>query len=339
MAAPVALSPEQAVAAFNANTRRKIIPMAAITRPSGGGISPAVQLPKTGLAAGLMLIVRGTIGGAVGSVNAFGNSSIVRRVRVQANSGNDLWNISGSGYHWLLKDNLETGLVDILGGQSTAKNAVTATSVVADMWLPFCVNQRDPIGFIMLQNEATILNLTIEWESDATVTSTGTFSNFSVTPYLVNFAVPVDARMWPPLNRIQQVLEDTQTVAAAGEQRYTWQRGGIMLDVVHGLGFGVAGADGFNRFRVALNQSDNLIDCDPNYLDAEYGLLHQRTRPKGVIPFEFVGTSGFGSYGTARDLLNTRRITDLQSIITATGAGTLTTVRRQILPLQKSNAA
>jgi hypothetical protein len=319
---------------FDFSTRRKIVPMAAIPRPTGGGPAQGVQLPKTGLLAGIHLRITGTVGGTVGTVNALGMASIIRRVRLTANSGIQLIDVSGPGYHYLLRPMLESEYIDVCG-QSNAQDAVTATAANLDMWLPLCVNMRDPVGLIMLQNEQTIITLNIDWEADTAVTSTGTFSSFQAVPYLVLFTVPTNPASWPKLNRVHQILEDSQSVAGAGEQTYVWQRGNVYLQVAHGLGLSAASpADAFSRFKVRVNQSDYLVDVGTDFLDMEARVLRGRAREAGTIPYDLLGTSGLGNFGLARDMFNSSLVTDLASIITATGASTLYTVRRQLLTLR-----
>jgi hypothetical protein len=50
---------------------------------------------------------------------------------------------------------------------------------------------------------------------------------------------------------------------------------------------------------------------------------------------DFLSMSGLGNYGSGRDLLDSRQLTDLASIITANAAGTLFTVKRQLVPLRQ----
>src|SRR5690349_13899810 len=114
---------------FNRATRMKVLPMPNYTRPSGGGLT-SQQLPRSDILAGIQLNITGTVGGTVGTVNAWGNSSIIRRIRVTANSGQDIINITGPGYSWLLQDQINLGLTP--NPQSTGRNAVTATAVNLD---------------------------------------------------------------------------------------------------------------------------------------------------------------------------------------------------------------
>ena len=318
---------------FSVNTRRKILPLTgAITRPVGGGTFGPLTLPKTGLLARIYLALRGSVAGTLTAPNALGMASIISRVRVQANSGIDIFNVSGAGYHYLLRNVLESEYIDPVG-QSNATSAVTATTFNLDMVIPIALDMRDPTGLIMLQNEQTIVNLFIDWLADASVATGATVTLTTGDAFLEVFTVPPDPKDWPPLNVVHQCLEDQQAVAAAGDFPYYWPRGNTYVGIYHGLGIGAAGADNFSRFAVRVNQSDYLQSTPVDYLDVEYRLLRGRARPAGGMFVDLLGTSGLGVYGLPRDMFNSALVTDLASVITASGAGTLTTVRRQLVVL------
>jgi|SRR5215471_3434957 len=318
---------------FAVNTRRKILPLTGvITRPVGGGTYGPFTLPKTGLLARLYLALRGTIAGTLTVPNALGNASLISRVRVVANSGLDLYNVSGAGYHYLLRNALESEYIDPVS-QSTATSAVTATTFNLDMVIPIAVNMRDPSGLIMLQNEQTIVNLYIDWLADASVATGATVTLTTGDLFMEVFTVPPDPQDWPNINIVHQCLEDQQAVPAAGDFIYNWPRGNTYLQMLHGLGIGAAGADGFSRANIRVNQSDYLQNTPPDYLDIEYRLMRGRARPLGSIFYDLAATSGLGCYALARDLVNSALVTDLATVITATGGGTLYTVRRQLLTL------
>jgi len=318
---------------FAVNTRRKVLPLTgAVTRPVGGGTFGPLTLPKTGLLARIYLALRGTVAGTLTVPNGLGMSSIVSRVRVQANSGIDIFNVSGAGYCYLLRNSLESEYIDPVG-QNTGTAAVTATSFNMDVIIPIALNMRDPTGLIMLQNEQTIVNLFIDWLADTSVASGATVSLTTGDAFLEVFTVPPDPKDWPPLNVIHQCLEDQQAIAAAGDFPYYWPRGNTYVGVYHGAGIGAAGSDLFNRFAVRVNQSDYLQSTPVDFLDMEYRLQKGRARPAGGVFVDLLATSGLGCYGLARDMFNSALVTDLASVITATGAVTLYTVRRQLVVL------
>ena len=318
---------------FVANTRRKVVQIPTQTRPAGGGTT-SINLPKTGLLAGIFLAIRGTVGGTVTTANPLGFSSIINRVRLTLNSGIDIFNVSGPGYNYLLREVLESEYIDI-SGQNNARSAVTAAAFNLDMFIPVAINMRDPLGLILLQNEQTLLTLNIDWNADTNVVLTGGGTiTATAVPYIELFTVPVDPQDFPPINIIHQILEDQQAISGAQDWVYNWPRGNTYLQVLHGVGIGAAGADGFNKAQIRVNQSDYLQSTDVPFLDLEFRRVRGRARPAGGIFFDLLGTSGIGNYGLTRDVFNSSLVTDLASVITTTGAYTAYDVRRQLVVLQ-----
>jgi hypothetical protein len=317
---------------FDNATRSKFIEVPTMTRPTGGGVT-TVQIPRTGLLGRMYLIIRGSVAGTLTSPNALGMAAIIKRVRLFANSGIDIFNCSGAAYHYLLRNRLNLGN-DIGATANNARSAVTATTFVLDMVIPVAMNNRDPLGLIMLQSEQTVLTLSIEWEADATV-ATGATVTGTVDTVMEVYTVPQDRRNWPRLDVVHQILEDQTPVSGAGSVVYNWPRGNRYLQVLHGLGIGASGADGFSATQLRVNQSDYIFSFTAaNRHDVLAGLRDiTTTRVAGSIPIDFLGSAGLGVYDKFRDTLDSGRVTDLATVITATGAGTLYTVRRQLVQL------
>jgi hypothetical protein len=227
---------------------------------------------------------------------------------------------------------LESEYIDPVG-QTNGSTAVTATTFTLDTVVPLALNMRDTTGLIMLQNEQTIVNLYIDWLADTSVATGATVALTTGDLFLEVFTVPPDPKDWPPLNIIHQALEDQQQIAASGDFPYYWPRGNTYVQIMHGAGIGAAGSDSFNRFAVRVNQSDYLQSTPVDYLDMEYRLQKGRARPAGGIFVDLLASSGLGCYGLTRDMFNSALVTDLASVITATGAATLYTVRRQLVVL------
>jgi len=153
--------------AFNDATRREVQMLPQLAKATGGGNTVRVDLPRVGLLQYVFLAIRGTVAGTVNTANGLGMASIVRQVRLTANNGNDIFNMSGVGYNYLLRPHLDIG--DDPLPQSTAYSAVTATTFNLDMILPVAVNMRDPIGLLMLQSDQTLITLQVTFETDVTV--------------------------------------------------------------------------------------------------------------------------------------------------------------------------
>lgn len=331
MAAP---SPQVNVPSnFNGMTRRKIIPMGTLTKPVAGGQSTFQALPKTGYLARLYLAIRGTVAGTVTGPNALGMASIVRRVRVYLNSGLDVFNVSGAGYHYLLRQSFDQPSIDPVA-QSNARSAVTATTFNLDMVVPIAMNMRDPLGLLLLQSESTLVTVQVDWESDVVVATGGPTVTGTCVIWGEIFTVPPSATDQPPTNVVHQILEETIAIAGAGDVTYVWPRGGVYLQLYHGYGMAQAGVDSFNRYKVRAAQSDFIQDTDLTYLDMGKMFQTGLARLAGTIPMDLYASAGLGMYDLMRDTIDTSRLTDIASVITATGAGTLYSLRRQLLVLQ-----
>jgi hypothetical protein len=193
---------------------------------------------------------------------------------------------------------------------------------------------HDPIGMILLQNEQLQLLLSIEWESDINVilSGGGTFTG-TCLPVLEFFTTPVDEADYPPLDVIHQIVEDQIPVAATGDYIYTLPRGNVYLQLLLGYGINAAALDSWNRVIMRINQNDILYDYIPGTMDQIVGQIGGYTRTLGTIIFDLLGSDGQGNYGSARDFINTRLLTDLQIVLTTTALATIYAVRRMLLPL------
>lgn len=317
--------------AFNNSTRMKRAQIGTLTAPAAGGAT-TLQLPKSGLLARLYLHINYVLAGAGAVPNPLGMSSAIRRVRLTLNSGIQLVDISGPGYSYLMMEGQESAYH--LGQIQHQGRVVVANGTYnLDMVLDVQINQRDPIGLIMLQNEETLATLTVDWEDPVTVNGAGSTATATCDVVMEWFTVPAKVEDWPPLNLVHQYLEETRVVAGAGQVTYDVPRGNTYLALYHGLGIAVAGADGWSAASLRVNQSDFLEQHTPSSQDQVTIYQKGRARPLGGIFYDFLGASGMGSYGTSRDLFNSALVTSMDSVITATGAGTLYTLRRQLVSL------
>lgn len=316
---------------FEGNTTLKTVYIGTITRPTGGGVATPLNLPRTGILARLFLDITGSIAGSLSNPHAGGMAAIINRARVTAQGGQDLFNLSGLGYHYLYRPFIDFGR-DILSSASPYA-AVTATTFDVSMLFPIQVNGRDPAGLFMLQNEQTLVQIALDWTADATV-ATGATVTATAKVYADLFTVPPDPRDWPDVGLIHQVQEDQLVVSGSGDQIYEWPRGSIYLRMIHGAGIAQSGSDAWSKALVRRNESDIILDYEDTVIaDKRWELDHYAlARKPGVIAWDGLGYSGLGSYGLARDTVNTRNLTNIKSTVTFTGASTLYSVRDTLLP-------
>jgi len=315
---------------FWSNTRLVTTHPPAQNKPAGGG-TVQWQLPKVGFLAAIALRISATVSGTLSNHNPLGLASIIRQVSLTTNSAIDILRLSGAGYSYLL-DEVQRHELFRATPQNQGRSAVAAGTFNLDMWLPVALNLQSTHGLILLQNEQLTATLSVDFLTDSQV-ATGATVNATVTPTLYYYLVPRSPDHFPPLNILHTITEETQAVTAAGDVTYILPRGYTYLQVLHGLGIGASGADGFNRFQVRVGQSQFPYDWTLSDMDMQHYYLRGRARPAGGIYLDYIGLSGAGDYGMPRDILNTAVVTDLAHVITATGPGTLYTIRRQLVPL------
>jgi hypothetical protein len=315
------------------NTRLKQYPLPSQSTASLTGAVLNFDLPKTGFLSALTVLITGTLTGTPSTPNALGMANLIGRVRLIANAGIDIVNVSGVGYHYGLRDYLGS-LVDPVP-QASARNAVESGALDLSMYFPIAMNDRDPIGLINLQNEDTQLRLQVEVNAATQLANDFSALSLTVAPHAEIFSAPVDPKDWPPFLFAHTMTEEQQTVAAAGDVNWPWPRGGIYAQVLHLLGVGAAGADAYSRLTVRIDQTNNIIDATPAYLSRLISRYRGRTRVAGVAPIDLLSWSGLGNFGSGRDLIDTRELTDITSILVATSAVTMRTVKRQLIPLRQ----
>lgn len=316
---------------FDISTRQKLYPMSALTRPVGGGLTQ-VDLPKAGILAGIILSIRGSIAGTLSLPNALGMASVIRRVTVRVNAGQVVFDVSGAGYHYLVRD-----MLDANGGRlgwTNARAAVTATTFVLDMWIPISKDIRDQMGLISLQNQATLLNLAVDWETDTTV-ATGATITGTATPTLVLFEVPTDEKAWPTFDTLHQVIEEQASIPSTADYDHNIAIGGTILGEYYLF------SPGWTRSELRVQQSNIIYPLVPISHQAWFDMLTERDVTlsgalSGVdkrIFLDFEGTDGLGQFGSLRDVIDTTQLSSFFNRITPVGAGTLIAVRRQIVNL------
>lgn len=315
---------------FAQNTQLYETTLPVMTKPTGGGVVTQ-ELPKNGILAGLFLRISATVTGSLSAPNALGVSSIIRNVRLSTNNALDLISVSGAQYGYLMQRVLGLG-EHVATPQNQFNTAVTATTFNLDMVLPLQVNERDLVGLIALNNPQFTLTLSVDFESDANV-ATGATVAVTVTPMMRYYAMPQNPEHRPMFNILQRWVGEQAAVSAAGEYVYKTPESGIMAGIYHGLGIGVSGSDGFSRVQRRLNNSVYMSDFVPGLLDVKHRYYYSGARVAGTIHFDLLGNAGLGSYGLNRDSINTLLVTDYDHVITATGAGTLHTVRREFIIL------
>lgn len=326
------------------------------------GQRKSYDLPRTGLLANLYVRVKGTLtvtpgtGAATLKANQYGKPfGLLERISLRANSGTELVNVSGQG---LATRNLITAISSLDVPAANLQDAVAgnpvyqfgtasgANAVEFTLKVPIAINDRDPVGLILLQGGQILLTLSLDWANpsslftltnDAAVTFDG---DAHVT--MEYFSVPASEQDYPDLSIAHTMLEDTIAIDGTGETQYTIPRGNIYQRIIHRVLLNdlPAGFDDVEQLIMQYNQSERPYQIDGHDFLTIQRERYMRDLPKGVYvwDFQYQGNPGLGGN---RDLVNSKAITDFLSIVKIANAATLgsnnnkiVTVREQLVPLQ-----
>jgi hypothetical protein len=319
---------------FNLATRlHRNAPFQTYTRtPVTGGRIP-IELPKTGLAAGLMLNIRGVIASVTGTPHAAGQAAILDSVRVQVNSTYDVFNLTGPQYFW--------GYLPNSGGtftplqQTTGRSAIAAGAVNLDMWVPFVRNLQTPDGLLPLGNNRTLVTATVAFAPDSIVAPSGITwtTQPTIKPSLVWFLVPDHSEDWPNLNVIHGIRGEQRQVAATGFGQYPWPYGNVITKIIHMMGYGVSAADAIRSLSVRVDSSIYIDEFTPDQLDIVHSVTRGPQRLLGTYPLDYLATSGNGDFGLLRDFYDTTLATTIETVYDASATGTWETILEEIITL------
>jgi len=326
---------------FDANTRRKAVKMQSMSIPSltGGGLT-AVDLPKAGLLSHLLVYVTAVIAGTPTGANAYGVANLIQRVTVDLNSGGKLFDVSGAGYHWVVRDFL--GAYKSPWAWSTARNAVAAGTFIMPMLIPCALNPRDPLGMIMLQNLRTIGQLQIQWGTPTDLATSGmTITSASAECAAVLFEVPESPEDYPNLAYLHQIYEQNVAVNVATDFRFNWPTGGAVVGMYHLL------PSGFTNDKLVVQETNTYEDLSHTLHAVNYSMTTENdptlsgalTGLDKRIIHDYLGSEGLGAFDNyGRDAIETLGASSIYDLITAP-TQTMKTITRWIRPVNQNQAA
>lgn len=322
------------------------------------------DLPKVGLAARVLLLVKGTIK-VVHATEATitkaekGPFNLIERLTLKVNSGVDIVDASGFG---LLKFNLMKRLASALDSIVTDDDAFVFEAAAAAsgaggavndvqfmLEIPIAINERDALGLLLLQNPQSLFTLGIKW-ADATADGvlytslTGfTLSEAAFTAYpLVEFySVPARREDYPDLSLVHQILEDRINIQGVGETFYTIQRGNIYVSILDyiSLNGALAAAADIEQFRLRYNASEAPYEIRGDVLRAIQRQRYGRFLGKGVYALDWM-FQGCPGLGNSRDWIDSGKVTEFEQIVKVASTATLgsnnnflNVVREQLVPL------
>lgn len=335
------LSPAERIMFFTNATRQNLKRRPSITVAPGA--TAEFEVPKVRLSAGIQVLVEATLTATHASGTAvtpatFAPYSLVNMVKVEANNGFDPWKLTGIGLYLanLLEYNA-THVVSTVSGRGrtvmglTSSSGGTANVVRFLMDLPLTLNQRDPIGLLMTQNQQTTVNVSIEFGLVATIAPaasgfTFALGNITVTPLVESFAIPPVAEAIPDLSILKLVREGNENLTANTEKvikfpvGQTYRKIILLLDDGATPPVGLTDAQVTSDFAMLFNQSDNPYQIPARILAARNHRSYGIALPQGVWSIDLTD-QGFPNFGGNRDYIDTERLSEFWVSFTPSVAG------------------
>lgn len=304
------------------------------------------ELPKVGLLSKLLLTFQGTLTVTAGSgactVSPKGPWNLIKRIRIVANSGAAIYDVSGYGTYVINQlqryaHSPGTSLVDRGIGTECFNHPTATGTLVFGLEIPVCTNDADGIGLLLLQNSATQLVLEVEFNSTAdavgfdapyklTVDAAAALSATKVGVLMEYFNVPRKQEDYPPLNVVHQWLEQQDSIASVGAFTKSMLRGNTYMRLLHYVTLnGLLNTADVEKLRILYNQSEV-----PYTISKLPQLLLQRSRygfdlPKGTFLHDWYYSKGLVGLGDSRDFINSANVTEFQTELTIASGATLGT--------------
>lgn len=343
------LTPAQRNLLFASATRKHLRVIPAKTGAPGTTLS--FEVPKVRLTEAVRLLVEATLTATHASNTTYTPAThapftLLKNVRVNINNGFNPYQISGLGLYMLMLMRADADTLTrqtsgrgrtVQGDVSSAGGTANTVRFVVD--LPLALNDRDPVGLVLTQNQETTVTVEVDLgtANDIAPAASGyTFalSDVTVTPLVESFTVPAVSEAFPDISIVKLVNEKIDAIAGAGPITVrlpvgtTYRK--LIFFVADSSG---AGVDITSNIEIALNQSDTPIQINPKLLAAINHELYATPLPTGMYALD-LASQGFANYGGSRDYIDTERLTEFWLRFDATAAGSVRVVYEHLSRLR-----
>jgi len=307
------ITPAQRAELFAVHTRQHIQ-----VQPALVGVTPNstvnFTLPKVRLLSKISLLVEGTLNIGVAAATAVTRHSpysLLRRVQMGINNGFTPVSLSGAET-FITNLARHNGNTVRVGGERTLAPGLTVGAhpfrFTADYQVT--LNERDAIGLILLQNEETVVTMTIDiGELTALVVPGGTttlsVTNLRIVPIVETFSIPAIPQAFPDISILK--LQQSQINEAPVDGSMTIK---LPVGTTYRKIFIDSGLMALNtNFEILLNQADIPYVVNSTFLRARNEEMYGSALPANVFAFDF-SYQGIANFGGLRDYIDTERLTE-----------------------------
>lgn len=337
------LTPQQRQMNFNRLTRQHLQMSADIPAQENSNIT--FDLSKSRLTSRVRMEITGDLKVTHATNTSYTPSpfapfNLINRVSIDINNGFSPFTVSGRDlYLYSLLDDHAHTFTPATSGRGSVVQGLTASAAGADnkirflVDLPVALNDRDSVGLLLTQNQETTVTVSVFFGAAANlVTGAGytvALSNLKVSPVVETFSVPPSPEALPDISVLKLVQTTKKSIAGGGLQELhlpvgmTYRK--LILFIEDASGNGIPDDAFTSNFELVMNQADSPYRVKPSILA---GINHRQfgtPLPVGAYAFDF-SYNGLANYGTARDYVDTERLTEFWFRFVATAPGNVTAI-------------
>jgi hypothetical protein len=287
------------------------------------------------------------------TLDSFSPYKILRRVSLDMNNGFSPFIVGGRdlAQYNLIRSRAEQTLAQKVSTrvsnyvENTASVAGTDNAIKFTVQLPITLNDRDPVGLILLQNDTTQVTLTVDVGqlASAYVINSGNadqviFKSMTVTPVLETYTIPPIQEALPDLSVLKLVNSKADTFAGNGQNIVKLNVGTIYRKLLIYLednnGVPLTEADLSGNIELIFNQADIPYSIKPSVLAHINSQMYGVSLPAGLFVFDFSSYAGQINLSGSRDYIDTERLTEFWLRFSSTKAGKVTVVSENLSRLR-----
>lgn len=345
------VSPAQAALNFAQMTRQNYQTLPAIAGAPSSTVT--FNLPKVRLTSRVRVMVEAVLNVKHASQTSYTPAALApytmfRKVAIDMNNGFSPFNTSGKElYMYSLMSQDANILSPKTSGRGKVVQALGASASGVDntvrflLDLPLTLNDRDPIGLVLTQNQETTVTITLDIDkADTLVKDTAGFTldlkNIVITPMVETFSVPALAEAFPDLSVLKLVMSTRQAISGSGPQTLklptgqTYRKFAMLIEDANG---GVIDSDLTGDLEIVFNQADTPYRINAKTLAAINHEQYRMPLPQGIYTFDF-SYQGVAGYSGSRDYIDTERLTEFWVKFNAKNAGNVTVVYETLTRLR-----
>src|SRR3954462_12137767 len=340
------LTPQQRAVLFAQATRQNIqtMPTQAVNAEN---TTIQFNLPKVRLLSRIFLHVEATATltstAATIATSAFSPFNILRRVSLDLNNGFSPLTLDGGSLYLYNKLRLNSNTLDVqtnIKGNTYVENIAAAgghdNKIRFTIDLPITLNERDGVGFILLQNDESVITLTCDVSTlaQAYTLNAGngdavTFKNMQITPMIETFSIPPIAQAFPDISVLKLVSSKSDIFQGGGTSVIKLPVGTIyrkmIMRFVDNTGAALTDDSFTGNIDLVFNQADTPYSMKPQILSAWNHQTYGNVMPAGTYVLD-LSNNGIPNLGGSRDYIDSERLTELWVRFNANVAGTITVI-------------